>query len=440
MTICIINQTHKNVKKSETKTEGVSTKAGFTLNHHPSIHIKKLNKMSWLHQSRKDADEKKKKKKEADRKLMANCHSKSSCLKTVYLHPVPDYQTVLRRFKNLDLKQEDTENEYQREYIPLPSERCQAARAALRETAPSIEVAKSSLMSKSFEIQSQTQSSFHDSSSTSQKETKRLKSSHPTLPTRRSSRLNPPKDSTESKTEEVEEDVTEIWDIIDETPITPNFVRSGMPGDFFFSEICDDDPLLTFTLEKTVIDSIGNTGYCAASSGKRVVIDYQPDSGRTTFSKAEIKLLTKTRLARKFAKLLGVRSCSDNVHQIKKALWLLTHQKSLTKQNVSDETFYPALYKCHETHRDELDVLLKTNPTFRLILVKLDEMVKKLYPALHAYIKRVIPKEFRLFEDLIWTQCGMTGGENIGQCEPHVDRRSIVNAIMTFANDSTVGG
>ena len=86
-----------------------------------------------------------------------------------------------------------------------------------------------------------------------------------------------------------------VWETIDATPTNG---RCGVPGDFFYTEIAPDHPLLSFKLERTVINCIGNCGYQAGESGARVEINYQQESS-SKVSDEDLFVFTKKFLARK---------------------------------------------------------------------------------------------------------------------------------------------
>ena len=122
------------------------------------------------------------------------------------------------------------------------------------------------------------------------------------------------------------------------------------------------------------------------------------------------------------------------MNEIAKPLWYYN-----LYPNQSTDCNKPQLYVCHRDHPNALKHLLQ-NKTFRVLLRILDNLVLHHQPKTHAFILKVIPKRFRLFHDMIWTQAGISGGWDIGHCEDHIDENSIVNAIFQFCNPSTTGG
>ena len=305
----------------------------------------------------------------------------------------------MRSFRKLSVQQKltaelkDEEDIYRRQtFVDLPSHRCEARRQIQRRIDAQKEATK-------------------ESSDTSMSRQAKRRKLNPTTRTLRSNTFSSSSSSTneiESCSDETEEDDCEIEiDVYNEYIEEEGWI--GNAGDFFFTTIAEDHILLQFEYVKVIINTIGNTGYQKGAHRDRVEIQYAPVKGESLIlSEKENKLLLKNRLARKLAKLIGIRCCCDAVHQIRKPDWLYAYQKlKSAKQKVSRYTYFPARYKCHDTFKVELDELLNANPSFEYMLQVLNDKVKECYPELHAWILDIIPEDFRLFPKMIWTQCGM---------------------------------
>ena len=111
--------------------------------------------------------------------------------------------------------------------------------------------------------------------------------------------------------------------------------------------------------------------------------------------------------------------------------------KSKTKKRNKPQMYKGLLDEFEEIIDDFQE--LKGNTSFYKMMRSLDNYIKKTFPKFYRFVRSKIPRRFRIYPNMIFTQCAKTGGTYRGYCKMHFDPHSILNAIIQLGWENTGG-
>ena len=185
--------------------------------------------------------------------------------------------------------------------------------------------------------------------------------------------------------------------------------RMGTPGDYIYVQDVSEEKWCKYLEPQAIADVvniIGLYGYRKQKPGKREIIHFEVDPA-SNLSADDILMQCYSNCARETASLIGIRAASDDVHVRPKPAYLYKIHHA-TDSTTSTDTNAASTYVCHRRH-PEIEKLIRTNKTFKKLLRIMDNIVLKYHPKCHRFILETIAPQYRLYHDMIWTQCGMTG-------------------------------